>query len=258
MVDDGSKAPLESVVAPFCNLLDLILLTQANSGPAAARNTGAARARGEFLAFTDDDCRPSSRWLETLAARFTMKPDHMIGGRTLNVLSDNIYSTTSQLLQEAVYKYYNEETNQKHFFATNNVALPADCFRAIRGFDHHFPFHCEDREFCDRWLRYGYLMTYAPEVLVFHAHRLTFRKFCKQHFNSGRGTFLYHKMRVQRDWGPVKADPNFYLHVFRYPAESFHRKRLLLFEAIFVLLYAAKTAGFLWEKALHTNRRSAN
>ena len=40
------------------------VIEQANAGPAMARNTGAMIARGELLAFTDDDCRPEPGWLD--------------------------------------------------------------------------------------------------------------------------------------------------------------------------------------------------
>lgn len=58
VVDDGSPMPLEPVVAPFQNKFDVTLIKQPNAGPATARNTGAARASGQFLVFTDDDCMP--------------------------------------------------------------------------------------------------------------------------------------------------------------------------------------------------------
>ena len=38
------------------------------SGPSVARNTGALRARGRWLAFTDDDCLPEPGWLAALFA----------------------------------------------------------------------------------------------------------------------------------------------------------------------------------------------
>src|SRR2546429_8449747 len=44
----------------------------------AARNTGAAQARGQFLVFTDEDCAPVPNWLRALAAR--LAPGRAIGG----------------------------------------------------------------------------------------------------------------------------------------------------------------------------------
>ncbi len=41
-MDDGSTTSLEPIVEPFRELLALTLITQPNSGPAIARNTGAA------------------------------------------------------------------------------------------------------------------------------------------------------------------------------------------------------------------------
>ena len=41
------------------------------SGPGAARNRGAAEARGEFIAFTEDDVTPAPDWLERALARLT-------------------------------------------------------------------------------------------------------------------------------------------------------------------------------------------
>jgi glycosyltransferase involved in cell wall biosynthesis len=258
VVDDGNKAPLDRIVAPFCNRIKLILIRQLNSGPAAARNTGAVRANGKFLAFTDDDCRPSPNWLQALSVRFANEPESIIGGRTLNTLLNNLYSTMSQVITDAVYDYYNNDSDQEHFFTTNNLSLPADRFRAVGGFDTTFPLAAgEDREFCDRWLQHGYPMIYAPEVVINHAHVLSFRSFLKQRLNYGRGAFLFQQARVQRDWGRVKVDPKFYFHLFRYPFLQRGCRRVLLFETLLVASYMAYTAGFLWEKVNRTDRRSA-
>ena len=55
VVDDGGPTPLDPVVAPFRTQVSLTLIRQRNAGPSAARNAGAERASGEYLAFTDDD-----------------------------------------------------------------------------------------------------------------------------------------------------------------------------------------------------------
>lgn len=44
------------------------------SGPGAARNRGAADARGAFLAFTEDDVTPAPDWLERALARIAADP----------------------------------------------------------------------------------------------------------------------------------------------------------------------------------------
>lgn len=53
VVDDGSSDATPQILEAYGSRLRL--LTQENRGPAAARNAGAALARGEFLAFLDAD-----------------------------------------------------------------------------------------------------------------------------------------------------------------------------------------------------------
>src|SRR5437016_6865605 len=150
VVDDGGQTRPDEVVASFRDRLDLTLLRQPHAGPAAARNTGVVKARGAFLAFTDDDCRPWRDWLKTLAVRLAKDPDCIVGGRTINALPDNPYSSASQHLIDYLYSYYNADPDRARFLTSNNLTLAADRFRAIGGFDTTFPgAAAEDRDFCD-------------------------------------------------------------------------------------------------------------
>jgi len=246
VVDDGSQAPPQTVVADFHKCFDVMLLKQAHTGPATARNTGAAQAKGEVLAFTDDDCEPAADWLQTLAKRYTAEPDCAIGGRTLNKLPGNPFSTASQLLIDYLYAYYNADPLQAHFFTSNNMALPADRFHKIGGFDTTFPQAAgEDRELCDRWLNHGFRMIYASEVLVWHSHSLTCRKFWKQHFNYGRGALFFHQRRARRGCGHIAREPlSFYLKLMCAPFRLTKGPRAPLLAALLFLTQCANAAGY--------------
>jgi len=243
VVDDGSATLPEAVVARFRDALNVTLLTQSHAGPGAARNTGAAQARGQFLAFTDDDCVPAPNWLRALAARFVTAPERAIGGRTLNALFDNPYSSTSQAILDLVYAYYNADPDQARFFASNNLALPTLQFRAVGGFDTTFA-TSEDRDLCDRWLYHGYRMTFAPEALIYHAHPLTFRTFWRQHFNYGRGAFCFHQARARRRSGSFWPELDFYLNLLRRPLPQGGGRRSLPLAAMLVVWGMANAAGF--------------
>jgi glycosyltransferase involved in cell wall biosynthesis len=255
VVDDGSKAPPVTQVAAFQDHLDITLLKQPHAGPAAARNTGAMRSKGRFLSFTDDDCEPTPDWLKTLALRFLTNPDCAVGGRTLNALHDNPFSVASQMLVDYLYGYYNTDPRKAAFLTSNNLALPADRFRKIGGFDIGFPRAAgEDREFCDRWRHYGYRMIYAPEVVVRHAHYLRYQTFCEQHFNYGRGAFYFHRVRAKRRKKRIKVEPfRFYLNLLRYPFSHFEPRQSCLLAMLLLLSQTVNAAGFCWRA--HPNHR---
>ncbi len=230
---------------PFRDRLRVKLLHRAHAGPAAARNAGAARATGRFLAFTDDDCKPASDWLLTLAERFAAAPDPVVvGGSTLNALCENLYSTASQLIVDVGFAYHNEDPNRARFFTASNLAIPADRFHTLGGFDATFMTAAsEDRELCGRWLHQGYRMVYAPEAVVYHAHALTWRTFWRQHFNYGRGAFQLQQARTRLGWELFQPDPKYYYKLLRYPFTRAGGRQALLLSALLMVSQSASAAG---------------
>jgi glycosyltransferase involved in cell wall biosynthesis len=251
IVDDGSETPLEPIVTPFRQFIEVIFITQPNAGPASARNTGAAKAKGKYIVFTDDDCQPTPQWLKHLEHQFKRTPDCLIGGKTLNALPDNLYSTASQLLIDYLYEYYNAAEKQASFFASNNFALSGESFHQVGQFDTTFPLAAgEDREFCDRWLHQGYQMSAVSEAQIYHAHNLALKSFWRQHFNYGRGAFHFHQLRADRGIGKIQVEPlSFYFKLLSYPFVKTppHHSPLLL-SLLFFLSQVANTLGFFWEK----------
>jgi glycosyltransferase involved in cell wall biosynthesis len=248
VVDDESKRGMEEVVSSFRDRIDIRLLRQRRAGPGPARNTGAGVARGELFAFADDDSRPQKDWLIRLRERSLAWPGHVIGGRTINALADNIYSAASQMLIDVLYAHYNLGTGGPTFFAGNNIAVPAQGFRALKGFDPGFHLSAaEDRDFCERWLASGRNMVYAPEAVVFHAHHLTLRKLWRQHFNYGRGAHRFYQVRRRRRMGHTRPQPGLYPRLLRAPFASSALPRACVLAGLLVLTQVAHTFGYVRE-----------
>ncbi|MCA1815660.1 MAG: glycosyltransferase [Acidobacteria bacterium] len=248
VVDDGGATPLACVLGQFRETFELKLFEQGNAGPAAARNFGAAQARGEFLAFTDDDCEPDAGWLRALALRLAKSPRGIVGGRTLNALPENLCAETSQRIIEVVYAHFNADPDDARFFASNNFAVSAARFREVGGFDDTFR-TSEDREICARWRARGGKLTYAPEAVIRHAHPLTPRTLWRQHFGYGRGAQRFH--RAAGGGARFKPDLIFYLKLFSSGAARARRAAQLPRAAKLTLLLVwsqlANAAGFLYE-----------
>ncbi|MEC4805645.1 MAG: glycosyltransferase [Jaaginema sp. PMC 1079.18] len=250
VVDDGSTVPIQPIISRFKEQLNITFISQSNAGPASARNAGVAQAQGQYIVFTDDDCQPSPDGLKNLEIQFAKTPQALIGGKTLNALPQNLCSTTSQLLIDYLYEYYNQKPGKLQFFASNNFAISKQIFQKIGGFDTNFPLAAgEDREFCDRLLQMGYNLVYASEVQVFHAHDLTLPSFWKQHFSYGRGAFYFHKVRALRNSQPIQVEPwSFYFDLLIYPFSQSVSQPKTLMTLLLFMSQLASTIGFFWER----------
>jgi GT2 family glycosyltransferase len=250
VVDDGSAEPPRDVVARAAVSIDVRLIEQANAGPATARNSGARAARGHYVVFTDDDCRPAPEWLGAIDATAARHPGCAIGGRVVNSLGDGLYSTASQLLIEFLYEYFNVDESGGRFFITSNLALPADSFHRIGGFDVSFPLAAaEDRDLCDRWREAGLAMVYCDDAVVHHEHALKLGSFCRQHFNYGRGAFHLHRARARRGEKPLRVEPpQFYRRLVGFPFGRREGTRAVLLSALMALSQGVYVSGYFSER----------
>jgi len=246
IVDDGGSFPLSPVVEPFCDRLLLRFFRQANAGPAAARNFGARQAIGNYLVFTDDDCRPASDWLKSLAVRINSSPGSAISGRRLNVLDNNIFSMASETITEVVCAYFNDPSGQAGFVSTSNLSLPVDRFWEIGGFDESFR-TAEDRDLGQRWRERGYSVLYSPEVVVYHAHSLTFATLWKRYFNIGRGARQFVNAGSTRGQPRPHPDLFFYKELLCYPLSRRKNWKAVLLSGLIGFAQTANTMGYLWE-----------
>ena len=189
VVDDGSPTPVLSAPRPY----SLRIIRQENAGPAAARNRGVVEARGELLAFLDDDCQPQPDWLRAMEAAW--EPKALIGGSTFNACTDNRYAVFNQKLVDAVCGWFREHSSPLAFFTSNNLLVEAEEYRRMGGFSTAFTTAAEDRDFAVRWREAGGHLIGAPEARIDHYHSQTFRSFLRMHFRYGRGAAVFHALR---------------------------------------------------------------
>lgn len=248
--DDGSHTPVD-LADRASGDMDVRLVRQVNGGPARARNLGAGEARGDLIAFTDDDCTPDAEWLTRLGEAHQRHPHDTLGGATVNALPGNPYSSASQLLIDFLYAWYNRDLGRATFFTTNNLAAPTAVFRALGGFDGGFPRAAgEDREFCDRLIHEKRAMRYVPEAMVGHAHAMNLRRFWTQHQNYGRAAFHFHGLRAARAQEPVRIEPPaFYFGLLTFPLRHAAFPASLYLTALIVLAQFANAFGFFRQKA---------
>ena len=227
-------------------------------GPAAARNRGAARARGDLLAFTDDDCRPGRGWLRALVDAWAGDPELAIGGRTANGLPRNAFAAASQTVVDLVYAHYNGNGRGPRFFASNNLAVPARGFAAIGGFDERFR-AAEDRDFCARWLASGRRLASARRAFVEHAPGLTLAGYCRRHFAYGRGAYRYHRARPGSVARSVRSELRFHRalpSLVRPELARLDGRGAASLAGLLAAWQAANALGFAWEALTAPKSRS--
>jgi glycosyltransferase involved in cell wall biosynthesis len=226
VVDDGSRVPLADVCARFGDRVRCV--RQENAGPAAARNRAVREARGAFLAFTDDDCRPRPGWLHALRRAHDGVVHRIVGGVIENGRPRDPFATASQDLADYLYDYYGAAEGTAPFFTTNNMGCMRAAFLDLGGFDEGFGRNgAEDRDFGMRWREAGRALILCPEAIIDHHHEMTLREFFRQHANYGRGAFHLHGVMRARGSPLPKVEPlSFYLNLVVWPVRKAGLRRV--------------------------------
>jgi glycosyltransferase involved in cell wall biosynthesis len=254
VVSDGGSKDLGTVVAPFVKSLRLRLVRIENSGPGAARNRGIELARGQIVAFTDDDCRPHPGWLAALAAGVRLSPPHAVGGATHNGLPENAYADAAQLVLFLLAAHDRARSGRERFLPSNNFAFPAQALIRVGGFDPRFR-TAEDRDLCRRWAQAGFTLGRVSKAVVDHDQSLNLKTFTGKFCAYGRGAAKFH------DSGPGPSLRESLGFHFRLPAlalPELRRRGVLRGTAmlgLLVLWEIANLAGFIAERLHRLGKR---
>jgi GT2 family glycosyltransferase len=166
VVNDGSTDDTASVVGRYS---DVRLITQANAGPAAARNRGALEAHGRILLFIDDDCVPVSYWLSAMLKPF-QDPETVGVKGVYRTRQKALIARFVQLEYEDRYRLM-QPLEHIDFVDTYSAAFRRDRFLEAGGYDTVFPVACaEDVELSFRMSARGWKMKFVADAMVYHTH----------------------------------------------------------------------------------------
>lgn len=207
VVDNApSDASTSEAVARYPGMRHVV---EPKAGLNFARNTALASARGELLAFLDDDVVVDRRWLEGLAIAVRGAPG--AGGFTGLVLPYKL-DTEARIAFES-RGGFGRGFRRKEWHATSfhfdlipvgagllgagcNMAFDAGLLRSIGGFDDALDTGAPlpgggDLDIFYRVLRTGRPMIYEPHYAVYHEHRETIPQLRRQYWSWGLGMMAF-------------------------------------------------------------------
>jgi GT2 family glycosyltransferase len=155
--------------------------------PYGARNEAAARAAGEWLLFTDADCRPRA---DLLDAYFDPPPADGAG-----VLAGEIVAATAGTTLAQRYAADRRLLSSELFLAhpykpmgvTANLLVRRAAFDAVGGFAEGIR-SGGDADLCWRLQDAGWAIEHRPRAIVAHEHRATVRALVRQAARTAAGT----------------------------------------------------------------------
>src|SRR3989344_7799704 len=166
--------PNESPIDKFKMNKTRIIKT-GNVGPAQKRDIGAKHARGEILAFIDDDAYPEKDWLKNAERVFDNINVIGIGGPGVlpkgatffQKLSNKVYALSSKFTG---IRYEKGKKREIDDWPTCNFLVRKKEFDNTGGFDSKY-WGGEDTQICYSLIKSGKKIIYDPEVLVYHHPR---------------------------------------------------------------------------------------
>ena len=199
LVDNGSTDQTPDIIKAFAASCahPVQILHASQPGLSCARNVGLRAARGEIVAFTDDDCYPSHDYVDALLGCFDDMEIGFVGGRV--TLHDPDDHPISILTATEPREWSPGSFIQAGSIHGCNMAFRREALDAIGEFDEALGAGTklqsgEDIDALARVLASGYRGRYDPRPVVAHHHgrkpgddisNLTYG------YDLGRGAYFY-------------------------------------------------------------------
>lgn len=199
VIDNNSSDGTREVVQQFAKTAKLRVryIFEKRQGRSAALNAGIAAAKGEIIAFTDDDVLLHSDWLLNLKHTFDRFDCAGVGGRIVPLWNHPRPEWLEMDGQQAVVNFELGDEFREISFAPMgaNSAFRREMFTkcglfrldlGVSGSEHTVT--CDDTEFGDRVLKAGEKIVYCPTAIIYHPvdrQRTTRKYFLSWYYYNG-------------------------------------------------------------------------
>ena len=197
VVDDGSRDETQKLVRGF----SFTLLTNRESrGQAYCRNIGARQAKGEILAFLDDDCVAGRTWLRDLVPYFQWDEVGSVGGYVDGYSDKSLldrYEKEFSLLNLGKHILRGVNDLSAFYVPTCNMLVRKETFIKTGGIRETMHLG-EDVDFCWRMRDAGRTVLYVPSGTVMHKHRNTLSSMLRRRADYGTSEAILCKLHPNK------------------------------------------------------------
>jgi GT2 family glycosyltransferase len=193
VVDDGSTDQTAAIAGEF----GFRVIRTPNRGLSNARNVGLDAAKGEIVAYIDDDAYPDPHWLTYLVAAF-MNPrsstDAGMGGPNIPPPEDGLTAHCVAMAPGGPSHVLLTDRKAEHIPGCN-MAFRKAALAAAGGFDPQFRVAGDDVDLCWRLQEAGWTLGFSPGAVVWHHRRGSIRAYWRQQSGYGKAEAM-----LERKW----------------------------------------------------------
>ncbi len=186
LVDDGSSDRTPDIAKAHPSVR---YHRQTNQGLSAARNTGIRVAKGEIIAFTDDDCRADEDWLYYLVDGLLRSDFVGIGGPNFLPPEDSWVAAAVAVAPGGPAHVMLTDREAEHIPGCN-MAFYKWALETIGGFDPIFRTAGDDVDVCWRLQENHFKIGFSPAAFVWHYRRSTVAAYRRQQIGYGEAEAL--------------------------------------------------------------------
>jgi O-antigen biosynthesis protein len=190
VVSDGSRDHTAAIAEKY----GFRVIKTENRGLSSARNTGWKAAKGEIVAYIDDDAYPDPNWLTYVAHTFRSNGHAGVGGPNLPPPGDGPLAECVANAPGGPVQVLLSDREAEHIPGCN-MAFRKAVLAEIGGFDPRFRAAGDDVDICWRILERGWTIGFNPGAVVWHHRRDSVRAYLKQQSGYGRAEAL-----LERKW----------------------------------------------------------